>query len=141
MKLFMEAKLSDLDNQKSKSYSFIATFQFSIILFSLILEYSSKVLKLTLSLVIILDESASLIVPLRGPLEASSVSTTLMRSGLYVFASSSSAYDFRFPDPMSSSSSGRRNRERNLPRPESSSSSSPPYERPKFVRLLLSSLL
>ena len=98
---------------------------------------------LTLSLVIILDESASLIQPLRGPLEASSVSTTLMRSGLYVLASSSSCIDLRFPDPISSSSSGLRNRERNRPRPaaESSSSSSAPYDRPKFVRLLLSSLL
>ena len=89
---------------------------------------SKSIFILTFSLCIILDESANLMQPLSGPLEASSVSTTLIRSGLYVFPSSSSAYDLRFPEPISSSSSGLRNLERNLPRPpvESSSSSSPP---------------
>ena len=49
---------------------------------------------LTFSLWMILDESASLMQPLSGPLEASSVSTTFVLSFLLILPSSSSISDF-----------------------------------------------
>merc|ERR1719222_141261 len=84
------------------------------------------------------EESASLMQPLRGPLEQSSVSITLLRS-FFVMASSSMFLEFLLSS--SSSSFPLRNLERYLDLPVgSSSSSSPPYLL-RLVRLLLESLL
>merc|ERR1719158_597245 len=89
-----------------------------------------------LSLWITLDESASLIQPLRGPLLASSVSMTLFLSFL-VMGSSSMAFEFLLSE--SSSSSPLRNLDLNLDLPVvSSSSSSPPYRLIFDLLLLLS---